>query len=60
MTESGRPWKKKRSIWAFLLTGWAACAAAILLLGVAWPSVFPSGQKLEVVYGSAFEDTMRR
>jgi len=54
MTQPGRAWKGKRPIWAFLLTGWVACVAAILLLGVAWPSVFPSGQKLEVFYGSAY------
>ena len=54
MTEPGRPWKKKRSVLAFLLTGWVACAAAIVFVGVTWPSVFPSGQKLEEFYGSAY------
>ena len=54
MTEPGRPWKKKRSVWAFLLAGWVAEAAAIVLIGVGWPSVFPSGLKLAEYYGSAY------
>ncbi|MEP7356885.1 MAG: hypothetical protein ABI847_06560 [Anaerolineales bacterium] len=54
MTESPKTWNKKRSWWPFLLIGWGASVAAILLLGIGWPSVFPSGQKLEVFYGSAY------
>ena len=44
--------KKKRSPLAFLLTGWLAGLAAILLLGVVWPAVLPSGQNLTHFYGT--------
>ena len=54
MTQPGRAWKGKRPVWAFLLTGWLAEVAAIVLIGVAWPSVFPSGLKLAEFYGSAY------
>ena len=46
------PMKKKRSAWVFLLTGWLAGVAAILLLGVGWPWVLPSGLNLEQFYGT--------
>jgi Ni/Fe-hydrogenase subunit HybB-like protein len=48
----GAPMGKKRSPWAFLLTGWVAVVAAVLLVGLSWPAVFPSGQKLAEFYGS--------
>jgi hypothetical protein len=52
--QPANPWKKKRSPLVFMLTGWLAAVAAVLLLGVGWPSVFPSGLKLAEFYGSNF------
>ena len=48
------PWKKKRSPLVFMFIGWLAAVVAVLLLGVGWPSVFPSGLKLAEFYGSYF------
>ena len=38
--------KKKTSPRMFLLIGWLAGLAAVLLLGLGWPAVFPSGLNL--------------
>src|SRR5205085_10720354 len=46
------PMGRKRSSWAFLLTGWLTVTAVVLIVGLGWPTVFPTGQKLAEFYHS--------
>ena len=44
--------KAQRSRLVFMRTGWLAGLVAVLLLGVVWPAILPSGLNLTHYYGN--------